>query len=44
MPARIRECQAEQSIMRGFGKGAELAAIGKEIVQREHRHPGFTTM
>ena len=43
MTPRIRERQAEQGIMRGFGEGAELTAIGKEIVQSQHRHPGSTT-
>jgi hypothetical protein len=43
MTPRVREGQSEQCIMRGFGKGAELAAIGKEIVQRQHRHAGAST-
>jgi hypothetical protein len=30
--------------MRGFGKGTELAAIGKEIVQRQHRNAGASAM
>jgi hypothetical protein len=30
-------------IMRRFGKGAELATIGEEIVQRQHRDPGPIT-
>jgi hypothetical protein len=43
MPPRIRESQSELCIMRGFGKGAELAAIGQEIVQRQHRYPSSIT-
>jgi hypothetical protein len=37
MAPRIREGQAKHGIMRWFGEGAELATIGEQIVQREHR-------
>jgi hypothetical protein len=44
VPPRIRKCQTKMCIMRRFGEGAELATIGEEIVQRQHRNPGPITM
>ena len=40
----IRECQAKQGVIRRFGEGAQLATVGEEIVQCQHRNPSSITM
>jgi hypothetical protein len=44
MPPCIGERQTKTCIMRRCGEGAELPAIGEEIVHRQHRNPGPITM
>jgi hypothetical protein len=41
--ACIWEGQAIQSLAWQFGEGAQLATIGKKIVQGEHRNRGGVT-